>query len=209
MLVNLLSHLHVFRSKKPIVTSTPQRDGSIGNFGPSTQVQFSPIAEVSTKNTSMELMCQDVAQFEQKHDTDKSDSSEGDKDHSEEDDENEDDEESEDGSEDGNNSDKSAEYSESEEEFEPGSDDDEYESESTDLLVNNVGVNERTVNSDKQSVHLRIEDINFTDSSPNKEVNNSKITADLSATVDVTITDPNTDNDMLASGGNSVACNPE
>ena len=38
------------RSKKPIVTSTPQRDGSIGNYGPNAQVQFLPIAEVSTTN---------------------------------------------------------------------------------------------------------------------------------------------------------------
>ena len=74
----------------------------------------------------------------------------------------------------------------------------------------------RTVNTDPQkyeqdqkSVPLRIEDINFTDSSTSKEVNNSKTTADLSATVDVTITDPNTDNDILASGGNFVTRNPE
>ena len=73
-----------------------------------------------------------------------------------------------------------------------------------------------TVNTDPQKddkpnkfVHLRIEDINFTDSSQNKDMNNSKTTAELSATVDVTITDPNTDNDMLASGGNFVTRNPE
>ena len=196
--------------------NTSKRDGSIGNFGPSAQVQFLPIAEVSTTNVSMELLHQDVAQFEQKHDTEESDSSEGDDYDSEQDDENEDDEESEDGSEDGEKSGKSSDKSESEEEFEPGSDDDEYESELTDLFANNVGVTSRTVNTDPQkyeqdqkSVPLRIEDINFTDSSTNKEVNNSKTTADLSATVDVTITDPNTDNDMLASGGNFVACNPE
>ena len=40
-------------------------------------------------------------------------------------------------------------------------------------------------------------------------MNNSKTTADLSATADVTITDPNTDNDMLASGGNFVTRNSE
>ena len=32
------------RSKNAIVMSTPQRDGSIGNFGPKSQVEFSPIA---------------------------------------------------------------------------------------------------------------------------------------------------------------------
>ena len=60
-----------------------------------------------------------------------------------------------------------------------------------------------------KSVHLRIEDISFTDSSLNKDMNNSKTTADLSATTDVKITDLNTDTDMLASGGNFVARNPE
>ena len=44
------------RSKKPIVTSTPQRDGSIGYFGPSAQEDLSPIAEVSTTSTSTELL---------------------------------------------------------------------------------------------------------------------------------------------------------
>ena len=54
----------------------------------------------------------------------------------------------------------------------------------------------------KKSVHLRIEDINFTDSSLNKDVNSSKTTADVT-------TDGNTDIDMMASGGNFVARNPE
>ena len=200
------------RSKKPIVTSTPQRDGSIGFFGPSAQEDLSPIAEVSTTNTSTELLRQEVAQFEEKCATENSDSGEGDDYDSKEDDENEDDEESEDSQKSGNTSDDS----ESEEEFEPGSDDDENESESTDLVVKNVGLTRATVNTDREkndqpnkSVHLRIEDINFTDSSLNKDVNNSKTTADLSATADVTITDPNTDNDMLANGGNFVAHNPE
>ena len=44
------------RSKKPIVTSTPQRDGSLGYFGPSAQEDLSPIPEVSTTNTSTELL---------------------------------------------------------------------------------------------------------------------------------------------------------
>ena len=44
------------RSKKPIITSTPQRDGSIGYFGPSAQEDLSPIAEVSTTSTSTELL---------------------------------------------------------------------------------------------------------------------------------------------------------
>ena len=57
-------------------------------------------------------------------------------------------------------------------------------------------------------MHLRIEDINFTDSSQNKDVNSSKTTADVSGSADVT-TDGNTDIDMLASGGNFVARNPE
>ena len=83
--------------------NTGKRDGSIGNFGPSAQVQFLPIAEVSKTNTSTELLHQDVAQFEQKRDTEESDSSEGDNYDSEQDDENEDDEESEDGSENGEN----------------------------------------------------------------------------------------------------------
>ena len=144
--------------------------------------------------------------------TEKSDSSEGDEYDSEEDDENEDDEESEDSQKSGNSSDDS----ESKEEFKPGSDDDEYESELTDLVAKNVRVTRATVNTDPQkddqpnkSVHLRIEDINFTDSSQNKDMNNLKTTADLSATADVTITDPNTDNDLLASGGNFVTRYPE
>ena len=204
------------RSKKPIVTLTPQRDGSIGYFGPSAQEDLSPIAEVSTTNTSTELLHQEVAKFEEKGVMEKRDSSEGDEYDSEEDDENEDDEESIDGSEDSQKSGNTSDDSESEEEFEPGSDDDEYESESNDLVAKNVRVTGATVNTDPQkddqpnkSVHLRIEDINFTDSSQNKDVNNSKTTADLSATADVTITDPNTDNDMLASGGNFVTHNPE
>ena len=204
------------RSKKPIVMLTPQRDGSIGYFGPSAQEDLSPIAEVSTTNASTELLCQEVAQFEEKCVTENSDSSEGDDYDSEEDDENEDDEESEDGSEGSQKSGNTSDDSESEEEFEPGSDDDEYESESTDLVAKNVRLTTAAVNTDREkndqpnkSVHLRIEDINFTDSSLNKDVNNSKTTADLSATADVTITDPNTDNDMLASGGNFVTHNPE
>ena len=44
------------RSKKPIITSTPQRDGRIGYFGPSAQEDFLPIAEVSTTSTSTELL---------------------------------------------------------------------------------------------------------------------------------------------------------
>ena len=195
---------------------TPQRDGSIGYFGPSAQEDLSPIAEVSTTNTSTELLHQEVAQFEQKGVMEKSDSGEGDEYDSEEDDENEDDEESEDGSEDSEKSGNSTVHSESEEEFEPGSDDDEYESESTELSTKNIRVTRASVNTDpqkndqpKKSVHLRIEDINFTDSSQNKDVNNSKTTADVSATANVTTTDPNTDIDMLASGGNFVAHNPE
>ena len=204
------------RSKKPIVMSIPQRDGSIGNFGPKSQVEFLPIAEVTTTDTSTEVLHKNVADFEQKHDIDDSDSTDGDDSDSEEDDKNEDDEESEDGSENDDDSGKNSENSKSEEEFEPGSDDDEYESESTDLLANNVGVTEPTVNTDnqkygteKQSVHLRIEDIDFTDSSTHKEYNNSKTTEDLSAMVDVTITNTNTENEMLVSGGNFVARNPE
>ena len=161
-------------------------------------------------------MRQDVEKFEQKRDTEESDSGEGEDSDSEEDDENEDDEESEDGSENGDDSGKSSDNSKSEEEFEAGSDDDEYESESTDLFVNNVGVTERRVNTDTQkdgteqkSVHLRIEDIDFTDNSPNKDYNNLKTTVDLTAMVDVTITDTNTENEMLSSGGNFVARNLE
>ena len=206
------------RSKKPIVTSTLQRDGSIGYFGPSAQEDLSPIAEVSTTNTSTELLHQEVAKFEEKCVTEKSDSGEGDDYDSKEDDDNEDDEESEDSSEGSHKSGNTSGNgdSESKEEFEPGSDDDEYESESTDLVAKNVGLTRATVNTDcekndqsNKSVYLRIEDISFTDSSLNKDVNNSKTTADLSATADVTITDPNTDTDMLASGGNFVTRNPE
>ena len=58
-------------------------------------------------------------------------------------------------------------------------------------------------------MHLKIEDIDFTDMSTNKEYNNSKTTEDLSAMADVTITDTNTENDMLSSGQNVVAYNPE
>ena len=162
------------RSKKPIVTSTPERDGSIGYFGPSAQEDLSPIAEVSTTNTSTELLHQEVAKFEEKGVTEKSDSSEGDDYDLEEDDENEN-EESEDGSEDSQKSGNTSDNSESKKEFKPGSDDHEYESESTDLVAKNVRVTGATVNTDPQkddqpnkSVHLRIEDINFTDSSQNK-----------------------------------------
>ena len=83
-------------------------------------------------------------------------------------------------------------------------------------MATNVGVTEKSVNSDPQknvteqkSVHLIIEDIDFTDMSTNKEYNNSKTTEDFSAIADVTITDTNTENDMLMSGGNFVARNPE
>ena len=89
------------RSKKAIVTSTPQRDGSIGNFGPSAQEDLSSIAEVSTSNTSTELLHRDVAQFEEKKFKHESDSGEGDVD---DDDDPEDDEESGDGSDDGDDS---------------------------------------------------------------------------------------------------------
>ena len=58
-------------------------------------------------------------------------------------------------------------------------------------------------------MHLRIEDINFTDTSPNIDVSNSKTTKDLSATVYETMTEQNTDHDMAASGGNFVARNAE
>ena len=172
------------RSKKPIITSTPQRDGSIGYFGPSAQEDLSPIAEVSKTSTSTKLLQNQVAKFEEKIVTDKSDSGEADDYKLEEDNENEDDEESEDSSDD----------SESEKEFEAGSDDDEYKSESTELLLKNVTVTGASVNTDPEkdkkpnkNVHLRIEDINFTDSSLNKDLNNSKTTADLSASADVTI----------------------
>ena len=165
------------RSKKPIITSTPQRDGSIGNFGPSAHEDLSPIAEVSTTNTSMELLCSNIAQFEQKflkNESDSGESDEDDEDDVDEDDvedneDNEDDEESEDGSDDGDDSENSSKDSGSEEEFEPGTDDDHEEndeSESTDLLPKNIGKNGVTVNTDtknedhkKKSVHLRIEDI--------------------------------------------------
>ena len=207
------------RSKKPIVTLTPQRDGSIGNFGPSAHEDLSPIAEVSTTNTSTELLHNDVAQFEQKFLKHESDSGEGDDDDVEDDEDNEDDEESEEGSDNGDDSENSSNDSDSEEEFEPGTDDDDEEddeSESTDFLPKNIDENRVTVNTDTQkednnnkSVHLRIEDINFTDSSPNIDVMNSKTTADLSATVDVAMTEPNTDYDMVASGGNFVAHNAE
>ena len=206
------------RSKKPIVTSTPQRDGSMGNFGPSAHEDLSPIAEVSTTNTSMELLCHNVAQFEQKVVKHESDSGEGEDDDVEDDEDNEDDDKSKDVSSDGDDSENSSNDSDSEEEFQPGTDDDEEEdeSESTDLLPKNVGVTGGTVNTDPQKedqdkklVHLRIEDINFTDSSPNIDVSNSKTTPDLSANVNVTMTEPNTDYDMVASGGNFVAHNPE
>ena len=97
------------RSKNAIVTLTPQRDGSIGNFGPKSQVEFSPIAEVTTTDMSTELLHKDVSKFEQKHETDESDSSEGEDSDYEEDDDNEDDEEYEDGSENGDDSDNSSE----------------------------------------------------------------------------------------------------
>ena len=204
------------RSKKPIITLTPQRDGSIGYFGPSAQEDLSPIAEVSTTSTSTELLQNQVAKFEEKSVTNKSDSSEDDDYESEEDNENEDDEESEDSSEDSQKSEKTSDDSESEEDFEAGSDDDEYESESSELLPKNLTVTGASVNTDpekdkkpNEDVHLRIEDINFTDSSLNKDVNNSKTTADLSASADVTVNEQNTDNDMLASGGYFIAHNPE
>ena len=183
------------RSKKAIVTSTPQRDGSIGNFGPSAQEDLSPIAEVSTLNTSTELLCRDVAQFEGKKFKHESDSGEGDEDDVDDDDDPEDDEESEDGSDDGDDSENSSKDGDSKEEFEPGTDDvdEEEESESTDMLLTKIAENRVTVNTDTQkenntnkSVHLRIEHINFTYSSPNIEVRNSKTTPDSSATVDVT-----------------------
>ena len=204
------------RSKKPIVTLTPQRDGSIGYFGPSAQEDLSPIAEVSTTSTSTELLRNQVAKFEEKSVMDKSDSSEDDDYELEEDNENEDDEESEDSSEDSQKSEKTSDDSESEEDFKAGSDDDEYESESSESLLKNLTVTGASVNTDpekdkkpNEDVHLRIEDINFTDSSLNKDVNNSKTTADLSASADVTVNEQNTDNDMLASGGYFVAQNPE
>ena len=84
------------RSKKPIVTSTPQRDDSMRNFGPSAHEDLSPIAEVSTTNTSTELLCQDVAQFEQKVVNHESDSGEGEDDYGEDNEDNEDNDESED-----------------------------------------------------------------------------------------------------------------
>ena len=170
-------------------------------------------------DTSTELLCKDVAKSEQKCQTDKSDSSEGEDSDYEKDDDNEDDEEYEDGSENGVDSDNSSKKCEIDEDFEASSDDDndaEYESESTDLLPTKVGVTEHSVNSDlkanvteKKSVHLRIEDIDFMDTSTNKEYNNSKTTEDLSAMADVMITDTNTETDMLLSGGNFVAGNPE
>ena len=83
-------------------------------------------------------------------------------------------------------------------------------------MPKNVTVTGASVNTDSEKdkkpnkdVHLRIEDINFTDSSPNKDLNNSKTTADLSASADVTINERNTDNDMLASGGYFVTRNLE
>ena len=204
------------RSKKPIIMSTPQRDGSIGYFGPSAQEDLSPIAEVSTTSTSTELLRNQVAKFEEKSVMDKSDSGEDDDYELEEDNENEDDEEPEDSSEDSQKSEKTSDHSKSEEEFKAGSDDDEYESESTELLPKNLTVTGAPVNTDPEKdkkpnkdVHLRIEDINFTDSSLNKDLNNSKTTADLSASTDVTINERNTDNDMLASGGYFVTRNPE
>ena len=204
------------RSKKAVATSPPQRDGSIGYFGPGPQEDLSPIAEVSTTSTSTELLRNQVAKFEEKSVMDKSDSGEDDDYESEEDNENEDDEESEDSSQDSQKSGKTSYNSESEEEFEAESDDDEYESESTDLLPKDLTVTIASVNTDPEKdkkpnrdVHLRIEDINFTDSSLNKDMNNSKTTADLSASADVTINERTTDNDMLASGGYFVARNPE
>ena len=147
---------------------------------------------------------------------DKSDSGEDDDYESEEDNENEDDEESEDSSEESQKSEKTSDNCESEEDFEAGSDDDEYESESSELLLKNLTVTRASVNTDpekdkkpSEDVHLRIEDINFTDSSLNKDVNNSKTTADLSASADVTVNEQNTDNDMLPSGGYFVTHNPE
>ena len=204
------------RSKKPIITSTPQRDGSIGYFGPSAQEDLSPIAEVSTTSISTELLRNQVAKFEEKSVMGKSDSGEDDDYKSEEDNENEDDEESEDSSEDSQKSEKTSDNSKSEEEFKAGSDDDEYESESTELLLKDLTVTGASVNTDPEKdkkpnkdVCLRIEDINFTDSSLNKDLNNSKTTAYLSASADVTINERNTDNDMLASGGYFVTHNPE
>ena len=111
---------------------------------------------------------------------------------------------------------KTSDDSESEEDSEAGSDDDEYESESSELLPKNLTVTGASVNTDpekdkkpNENVHLRIEDINFTYSSLNKDVNNSKTTADLSASADVTVNEQNTDNDMLASGGYFITHNPE
>ena len=144
----LVESFSCVRSKKPIVMSTPQRDTSIHCFGPSAQEDLSPIAEVSTTSTSTELLRKEVAKFEQKSVTDKSDSSEGDDYELEEDNENEDDEESEDSFEDSQKSENTSDDSESEEEFEPGSDDDEYKSESTDLLAKNVTVTRASVNTD-------------------------------------------------------------
>ena len=145
----------------------------------------------------------------------KSDSGEGDNYDSEEDDENEDEEESEEGSEDSDKSGNSTTDSQDEDEFVPGTDDDEYKSESTESSALDLKKNGTSVNTDhhkdyqpKKFVHLRIEDIKFTDSSQNKDVNFSKTTADVSGSADVT-TDANTDIDMLASGGNFVARNPE
>ena len=207
------------RSKKAIVTSKPQRDGSIGNFGPSAQEDLSPIAEVSTSNTSTELLHRDVAQFEEKKFKHESDSGEGDDDDVDDDDDPEDDEKSEDGSDNGDYSESRSEDGNSEEEFEPGTDDvdeEEEESESTDMFLTKIAENIVSVNTDTQkdnntnkSAHLKIEDINFTDSSPNIEVMNSKTTPELSTTVDVTTTEQNTDYDMVASGGNFVTHNPE
>ena len=60
-------------------------------------------------------------------------------------------------------------------------DEEEEESESTDMLLTKIVENRLTVNTDTQKdnntnklVHLRIEDINFTDSSPNIEVRNPR-----------------------------------
>ena len=126
--------------------------------------------------------------------TDKSDSGEDDDYESEEDNENEDDEESEDSSEDSQKSEKTSDDCESEEEFKARSDDDEYESESTELLPKNLTVTGASVNTDPEKdkkpnkdVHLRIEDINFTDSSLNNSSKFTATTADLSANADVLI----------------------
>ena len=207
------------RSKKGIVTLTPQRDGSIGYFGPSAHEDLSPIANVSTTNSSIEVLRKVVAQFEEKGVRQQSDSGEGDNSESEQEDKSEDEEESADGS---DNSDKCGNSdNDSEEDFEPGSDDEDEdeeseESESTELFLEDLSVSRSSVNTDGQklfkptkAVHLKIEEIPFTDSSQNKDVDNSKTTVDLSPTGDVTVMDPNTDIDILSIGGNFITRNPE